>query len=468
MKLMQTIKNEKGFALVLALVVMAAMTAIGVAAVTSSTTDLMIAKNEKEAKMAFYLAEAGIEEAIARLSLDEDDSWYIGETYSTAGSERDLRWDAFNVGVSLDHAAGGPKTFSSTDLENDATANVDFSALGGTYAVTVDYAYESNSGGTWCRGAVCDVTDEVVIFCYDFIGGNTPSDCDTGFPVYEVVSTGTTNGGTSARILTYVSAAALNLLPPGDTILFTEGEIYVGGDINGKVASWSDYIGDVEVEGCDTDCEDLSESVTDGPGTWTPPYDYDSTADDNEGAMIDYLGMSIESLISYADVSDEHSSNNSKTISASDYASDGGFGTMCDTDDTGAGGPDYDSHICDNKPQIIVIDNYDEANSESHGAIKTVGNETGRGLLIITGDLDIGGTFTWEGMIFVMGQLKVTGTATVYGTLMIEGDGDIENNPDNAKDVYVNGSLSVYGSRPVASSVAIGMSVPKMLRWTRL
>lgn len=467
MKIMQTIKDERGFALVMALVVMAAMTAIGLAAVTSSTTDLMIAKNEKEAKMAFYLAEAGIEEAIARLSLDDDDTWYKGETYTMANSDRDDRW-ADSTTATLG------KSFSSHGA--NSLGNLGYlSALGGTYAVTMEYAYEENSGDTWCKGGTCDVTDEVVVYCYSFIRGNTPTDCDTGFPVYEITSTGTTVGGTSAKIVSYVSAAALNLLPPGNTILFTEGEIFVANNktIDGKVASIQ---GSAAVAGCiydagdDTEnCDDISDSGTEGVNTWEPSYGFAAGDADNNGAMIDYLGMSIDTLKSYADVSDVHPTENNSSMGISDskYSSQGGFGTMCDTDASGAGDPDFESHICDNRPQIIVIDNYDEAGSKSWGPVKITGG-TGRGLLIITGDLEISGNFTWEGMIFVMGELDVAGTAVVYGTLMIEGD-DTNEAPTIANaDVKINGSLAVYGSRPVASSVAIGMSVPKMLRWTRL
>ncbi|MCK4846241.1 MAG: hypothetical protein KAS88_01115, partial [Deltaproteobacteria bacterium] len=258
--------------------------------------------------------------------------------------------------------------------------------------------------------------------------------------------------------------------PPGETILFTEGEIAIGGggSIGGNVASFSEFMGDMDVDGCDgVDCINLSIDVDYGPGTWEPPYTYDAAATDNDGGMLTYLGMSLDAVRSYADVSDLHTGSNASNITGDDYADDGGFGTMCDNDTTGAGADtEFASHICNEKPQIIVIDNYDEANNESYGPIKINGGE-GRGLLIVTGDLEIAGNFTWEGMIFVMGDLKVTGTAVVYGTLMIEGDGIVED-VDNQADVYVNGSLDVFGSRPVASGVAVGMSVPRMLRWTRL
>jgi len=59
MKIKGIIKDNEGFALILALVVMAAMTAIGIGALLLSTTDMLIARNDRDAKSAFYLAETG-------------------------------------------------------------------------------------------------------------------------------------------------------------------------------------------------------------------------------------------------------------------------------------------------------------------------------------------------------------------------------------------------------------------------
>ncbi|MBI5560739.1 MAG: pilus assembly PilX N-terminal domain-containing protein, partial [Deltaproteobacteria bacterium] len=96
MKLIDKIKDERGFALVLSLVVMAAMTAIGIAAVMTSTTDMLIARNDREAKTGFFLAESGIEEAIGRMDLAMSHARYVGESFA----ERQTR------------IAGTPTTFA--------------------------------------------------------------------------------------------------------------------------------------------------------------------------------------------------------------------------------------------------------------------------------------------------------------------------------------------------------------------
>ena len=58
---------------------MAAMTAIGLAVVTTSTTDVMIARNEMESKKAFYLAQSGLEEAMGRMNLLAANARFVGE-----------------------------------------------------------------------------------------------------------------------------------------------------------------------------------------------------------------------------------------------------------------------------------------------------------------------------------------------------------------------------------------------------
>ncbi len=79
--------NEKGFVLILALVTMIAMTVIGLSAVMNMTTDLQLARNERESKLAFQLADAGINEAMARLKLTLTPSPpYVGEPNPPAGT----------------------------------------------------------------------------------------------------------------------------------------------------------------------------------------------------------------------------------------------------------------------------------------------------------------------------------------------------------------------------------------------
>jgi Tfp pilus assembly protein PilX len=56
-----TVDNQRGSALVVALLMLVVLTLLGIAAITTSTTEVEISGNEKLSKMAFYGADAGTE-----------------------------------------------------------------------------------------------------------------------------------------------------------------------------------------------------------------------------------------------------------------------------------------------------------------------------------------------------------------------------------------------------------------------
>lgn len=65
-------KNEDGFALVTALLVLVALTVIGIAATNTTNIEVFIAGNEKVYKTNFYLAEGAAKEAAAQ---DLEEAW---------------------------------------------------------------------------------------------------------------------------------------------------------------------------------------------------------------------------------------------------------------------------------------------------------------------------------------------------------------------------------------------------------
>jgi len=81
----KTINNEKGIALITALLVLAVLTLLGMAAILTSTTDMQIARNEKVSVQGQYAAEAGISHAIVWLNASSIEP-LSGPTWSTAAS----------------------------------------------------------------------------------------------------------------------------------------------------------------------------------------------------------------------------------------------------------------------------------------------------------------------------------------------------------------------------------------------
>ncbi len=436
MKAIETIRTEGGFALVLTLVIMAAMTAIGIAALTTSTTDMLIARNEREGRTAFFLAESGIEEAVARLELPEthaDPSRFVGESQNGSPSERDQR------------IAGGVAPFAADDFDS-AELEGDLPMDLGDYAVELAYTFES--GETWCDGDGCN--GEIVTFCLDFgfTRGAFPTNCEQAPPVYMIDSLGTTFAGTEARIRAFVTSSSLNVVPPGGVILFAEGSIDMGGagDVNGPVGSTEGDDDGINPD-CGTaavpDCVPASGWI----GAWPTP---------GTTGMNDYIGMPVADLREYA----EFPSPYDQAGPAAFPYDNSDWGDMCDDTLSMV----IADHICENESKLIYIDN------AGAGAARVLGGG-GRGILLVTGDLDLGGNFMWEGLIYVMGQLDIVGDVTVYGAIMVDGDDIVGNNALNGAtggdDVDIQGALAVVGDIDVAASVGGSIGVPKMLRWSR-
>jgi Tfp pilus assembly protein PilX len=363
MKVFEIIRCEKGFALVLSLVVMSAMTAIGIAALTTSTTDMLIARNEKEAKTAFSLAETGIEEAVGRLDLSGTNARFAGENAQQRKNRRD-----------------GTPSFTNSDFDS---TGLNLSETGGSY--DVDFVYALEGTDTWCKPVGdCSGTPEIVLYGQDFgfSGTGVPA---TGFvPIYKIESTGEAGAGTSVIIRAYVAASTLNVVPPAGDI-FSNSTIAASGasGINGSAC------GTAITSGCDPVANpNCTNACPTFPGA---------------ANMDEYLGINIDELKSYADV--VHTQTGVLEVIYDD--ADLGNTTICSTSTT-----DIDAHICDNESKIIYIDN------AGAGDAGIAGNTSGRGILVITGDLDVMGTLNWEGTLYVLGELVGAGNVNTFGTIM--------------------------------------------------
>lgn len=483
----EKINSQSGFALVLTLVVMAAMTAIGLAALTNSTTDLLITRNEKEARLAFTLAEIGIDEALSRMSLrlyllDSDgvpttniDPRRVGET-PTDKADR----IASNI-PQIGPGGAVPDAFTSWSASGTHVNAVEVVGLrdedlGGSYSVDVDYTYESEDPYTWCStpiglyddGCAAGIVD-IVLFCeaFGFIGGGALKECDGAEPVYEIISKGKTLSGTEAVVKVYVSASSLNVVPPGNSILFTERKIDLGNNnvkVEGATGGTLGKVAARNIEGDDipggirgntlADRVQVGNNDTDGCATNNNCIDISDTGvsiidDWSAGDFEDYLGMPFRDLKGFSDHVLPKTSNNQENVPT------GILGTICDEDSV-----DEADHIdCPlGEPSIVYLDNGD---GNGGGTYNIAGGETGRGIMIVTGDLQLAGGFVYEGFIYVLGNLTTTGSTTIWGAIMVKGKtfGD--------PAIELRGSMTIDGSIPVATAVATSLGISKVLRWQR-
>lgn len=412
------LKDERGFVLILVLMLLVAITAIGTAALMTSNTDMLIARNEKDSKNAFYLAETGIEETVGRMDLSNSNARFIGENQV----QRTNRLGADGLPNTADDPVN-PSFNGSANSTFDSfnSTSLNLPDIKGRYAVTVTYAREAT--GEWCK-LLCD--NQVVLYGKDFgfIGAGVPT---LGYvPVYQIDSVGTTTSGTTASIRAYLTASTLNVIPPAGDI-FSNTSINTSGNAGLVGAVATNPATPIEAGDCAAGCANVS-------AQW-------SSAD-----MTTYLGINLDEIPSHADSPSPYTQNGNHIYQE---ANNNLWGVACSTNTDVA---NVNVHICENEAKIIYIDNDDPATNND----ARIPGGAGRGILVVTGDLNLAGNLVWEGMIYIMGSLNGNGNVTCFGTIMAN------------STINFNGSLSVAGSAAVAQSVADMAGASRMLRWTRL
>lgn len=393
--------GEKGFVLILALVTMVAMTLIGISLVSNMTTDIQLSRNERESKIAFQLAEAGVNEAISRLHLPTvADPRYVGEKPADAGY-RTTGWAGY--------------------VFNSDAAVVGTLGSGQSYTVTVRYLGESNTEG-FCDDndvtntsvtaavppAACDQTpEEVAMYGRDFnIDASVTSIRYGRLPIYHIISTGTVNT-TTRTVHAYVGGSSLNT--DTEAGINTNSTItWNGGNCTTSVAPAGS-------------CKE------------TQANDYPT-----------YLGEDLTTTV--RDMADEQHQCSTGTCNGAgdDIPSNGQLDTVV-ADWGDAAGNSYST--------FIYIDNPGRQ-------VKMTGLN-GRGILIVTGDLDLAGNVTYEGLIYVLGQLTISGggatVKNVTGGIMAR------------NVVTLNGAnLTVAYDQATLLDVARQHSSSAMIVWKRL
>lgn len=413
------IKNQGGFALVITLLLMVSISLIGLLALMNASTETLISRNEKEGKIAFQLAEGGLNEAYARMHLSATgagNTYYIGEKTSDAG----YRTVGSVNGTTGDYLAGWA-TNGSKDLGYGKT-NASRSGLSssststGYYSVTIRYFVE-NSTDSFCKSS-CN--DEIVLYGQDFLFPSTmsPRPPSTGrYPVYKIASTGT-YGNTSVSLYSYIPSIGLNVDP--------ETAVYSVGDVTGN--------GGYSLSGNGTSAVKTCGTYTDNGGAANSANDNLTSGGASNGVspcadMSTFIGYTFAELWNMAGA-----------------RVDGG--AVFTAADVAAWGTD----------NIVVIDN--DGNGQQSSSLdssdaRISGNSTGSGIVIVSGDLDVSGTLNWTGLLYVYGDLKGTGTVNVTGATMAGGTTDF------------SGDLNVDYDQDVLNNMGRKSSTSGIIRWSR-
>ena len=417
-------KDERGFILILALVTMVAMTVIGLSLIMNITVDMQLSKNERESKQAFQLADGGINEAISRLALSSAQAEYIGEV-STDANYRTTAWNSSNsLGRDFGVGVGGARE-SADSLNYSVTIRYLNDTNTELFCDSDDTGPNTSSSGalTYPSAWTCvNTTPEVVMYGRDFMVPDSLTQISYGKqPVYRIISTGT-SGGTSRTIEAYIGASALNT--------DTEGAINTNGCINVSGGPSITLTGGIKEGGagaCGT-CDD-----------GLPGCGVKGAVDD----MDTYLGENLSSVINMAD--ERHQC----------------LGATCDDpgDDIPSSGMidgvvmDWGDFATDGHSTMIYIDN------AGGNDVKISGNFTGRGILIISGNLDLSGGLQYEGLVYVLGTLTLSGGGAGLNVL-----GGVMAN----STVGIGGSITVTYDQATLEAVAKENSSSAIMIWKRM
>jgi len=350
--------NENGTVLTVALILVAIMALVGATAVVLTTTDIKIGANYKDSGKAFYVAEAGAQEARQRLR--------IGVTGEITDAHTDkAQWTAY-IGTD---PKSQKKGYDSTNAMHVRTAS-----LQADIDYTVVIRHQDDGAGN-------------VLYWGDDDGdGAWTRNITTGENLYLITSYGSTAGGSTKTVQLEVTR-----VPP----ITVKAALYTGtsATIQGSViVAGADSCGGSDLPGIATPQSDSSSPITVGgnPASVTGDEAYGTP---NVKYSEDV--MAIQSMASFLKKCADFSYN---VTSPPAYSA-----TTTPGPGDGWGTPDLTVPTCDS---------YNVVHYDTNGtSISFSGNISGCGILVVEGDLDISGGFEWYGTVIVTGAFQFTGGA---------------------------------------------------------
>ena len=367
-------RDQAGMVTAVGLLVTAMLTLLGATAAMYTSTDLLIGGQHKSSNHAFYAAEAGIEEARARLRLNAG-SALIPDAYTTS-----TQWRAY-IGTAPAAEAKGYDTGQAQHLRTDSLEP------GMNYVVTIRH---KTAGG------------QVLYWGDDNGDGVNTQNTTTGRNIYLVRSTGSTT--TATRTVEVEMTKIPPITIPG--ALYVEALTTIQGSSTNIIGT--DKCGSDDEAGIRTTLAEGSVQQTGTPSIiGTPPIAYGTTNMDVQ-ALVDAL---------------TDAATYQYTVTAATHS-----GMNWGTPTPGATLQDPSACSTNNIVWYNTSDTY----------IRLTGGSSGCGILVVEGDLDIHGSFSWYGPIIVTGSVTLTGggNKNITGAILAGGSADADLVGGNANLVY--------------------------------
>ena len=402
--------NEKGMVLQTALIFLTIIALLGSTAVMVTTTDIKIGANHKINQQALFAAEAGIAEARARLRGPSSGANYAGDPAASVDpwwSAYILTSNSWQTSTDPDYQAGYKNYIPASGTHTNTTISVNSLQTDISYFVKIRHKreYDAEQAGHTTSslhyydgdGSTSTHTPaspgNVVYWGY-----GDPSDATTA---KQFATSGATEHKPVDIITAYgISGSSVNIIavevitPPGPPV---KSALYAKGSVTGNGSSLS-------ISGVDNcgSAPSVSPIYTVSPSTTTlngsPTMEGDPpspTSGPDDFDIVDYVNT-LKSSATEIITADQNGTN---------------FGTSSN----------------------FVTLYSDTSNPYNVGGLK-LQNLTGYGILLVEGDLVLGGGINWNGLILVTGVLtfngggsgvNILGTVLANQTVSINGGFDI-------------------------------------------
>lgn len=407
------LSNERGMVLVVGLLLIVVLILLGTTAVLTSTTDMKISANYKSGNEAFFAAEAGIEEARARLRGNAASP--ITDNHHTSAE-----WRAY---IGTDVKAQG-KGYNSGNLMHLRVPSRQ-SALDYTIVIT----HLTNSAGQ-------------ILYFGDQNGDGLPErttqsiNPTTGISnpnIYLETSYGTAGGATKeiraeiTRVPPVTAPAALYVEAPtnmiGNAGVFGSDQCGIPNETPNNLPGIATTMSADQVDVSNN--SNITGSYPLGAEDGDPPSILPGAANLDVQGIIDSLKGSADFTYNVA----------SATHTGTTIPGPGdGWGTPT------PGATNESASSC----SVSNIVYYNTSNGTNFTDIKLT-NSNGCGILLVEGDLDVNGGFYWYGLVIVSGSVKYTGGAgdskNVTGAVIAGGSATADVIGGNTNIVYCSSAI---------------------------
>lgn len=396
------LNDEKGIALVIAMLVLLVLTLLGIVLMASAIVNRKVAGHDLRSTNALNVAEAGVSEAMGQL---RNNSALLSTANPRATAQIFL-------------AAAGNVPALGTDSVGVAT--------GQPAGAWLKYSTATRSPDALTLRFKTDPT-RTVIYKYD-PGLNPAINTTSGLPIYQVESTGIVGSARRSVLAEIIQkpfvANSRAALTADKDITFVGNAVVCGYNHSADTPTWFGENGRLGTNSC----VPYESGSGDLPGSWSSGTTTSGGAATRKGNP-DYV---------------DHQTGF--------YAGPWAMLSMNQADFQSWIGTPLGS-VPGSLNGILYLDNNNTVSDQS-GAFGIHGGN-GEGLLYVDGDLTLNSTFTYRGLIYVEGDLKLNGQAWVLGGLVVRGKTSVTQNGGSTilySGEAITRALSQYGGQFVTLS----------------